>query len=87
MTIFKKEELERMNGSELSALCVKISESNSATSVEADQARALVNEWKVLMGTATPPARSSQAQQDIQAEIGKMNRKMVAFLHAVGLTN
>lgn len=86
MAIFTKKELERFSAGQLSALCVKVSESQSASSVDADQARDLINDWKKLTNTSTPPRPSAKEQQDIQAEMGKLHLRMVAFLNALGLT-
>ena len=77
-----REELERMDMTQLVVLCQKVSESSTASSVAADQGRELKQEWALLIDSMTPPLPALQAQKDAEAKMERLKRKMVSFLAA-----
>ena len=78
-----KEELERMDMTQLAVLCQKVAESPMAGSVEADQGREMKHEWALLIQSMTPPSFVLKEQQAKEAELEKLKRRMVSFLAAV----
>jgi hypothetical protein len=77
-----KEELERMDMTQLAVLCQKVSESPTADPVEADQGRQLKQEWAFLIHSMTPPLPALKDQQANEAEVERLKRRMVSFLAA-----
>jgi len=78
-----KEALEQMGPTELAVQCGKVAESPTASSIEADQARDMRQEWALLNVSVTPHPPSLQAQKDYEAKMERLKRKMVGFLSAV----
>jgi hypothetical protein len=78
-----KKELESMAPSVLAAICSRVAESPSASSLEADQARALKSEWATLTASMTPPSSILKEQQEKERKIEIWKRKAVSFLAVV----
>jgi hypothetical protein len=78
-----KKELESLSPTELAVFCSKVSESPSASSVEADQGRELKHEWATLIASMTPPSSILKEQQEQERKIEIWKRKAVSFLAAV----
>lgn len=78
-----KEDLERMAMPLLAVLCGKVAEDPKASSVEADQARDMKQEWALLVASETPPSPSLEVHKEYEAKMERLKRKMVSFLAAV----
>jgi hypothetical protein len=82
-TMPTKEDLERMAMPLLAVLCGRVAEDPKASSVEADQARDMKQEWTLLVASETPPSPSLEKHREYEAKMERLKRKMVSFLAAV----
>jgi hypothetical protein len=78
-----KEELERMDLTQLAVLCQKVAESPTASGEAADQARSMKQEWTLLIHATTPPLPDLKEQKAREAEMERLKRRMVSLLAAV----
>lgn len=71
-----KDEMERMGPTELAALCGKVAESPTASSLEADQSREMKAEWEKLAYSVNMPQEEYKRKKEL------LMRKTASFLVA-----
>jgi len=74
-----KEELERRNLTELAVLCQKVADDPS---IARQKARQLHEEWVRLIQATTPPLSALKEQQEIEAQMESLKKRMAEFLAA-----
>ena len=73
-----KEELERLNISELAVMCSNAAESLDGTAAE--KGRNLKSEWVQLVARETPHAADFKEHEQIQAAKAELKKRMVEYL-------
>jgi hypothetical protein len=77
--MLEKEELQRLRTTQLAVLCGRVAESPITSSLKADQARDLKDEWALLVAYVTP-AGSLRIVHDYDSKIDRLRYKMLSFL-------
>jgi hypothetical protein len=76
----KIEELERLELNMVAMYCLRVTESASATSLQAEQARKLKTEWALFIGHTYPPQPGLDSEEGIEAHGKELKQRMVFFL-------
>ncbi len=82
-THWTRDKLERMDAAVLAARCKEASEDSSVSPVVAEQAHALILEWKALVLKISPPLPDPREEEKVEAAIEQVRMRMVNLLTAI----